>query len=90
MFPFCRQHGKKKTCIILTIKKILGSNKNHKISHKLEHFYWLVFAEKFSVLVFRAASCEYMWDFHINGFLLSPDIYLFIPQPRDEAPFIYL
>ncbi len=38
---------------------------------------------------FYITSCEYVWDFHINGFLLSPDLYLFILQPKDE-PFLHL
>lgn len=95
MFPFCRQRSKKKTGITLKIKKMLGSNKTTKFltnwniftGYFLSHFQcWC--SDLF--IFYRTASCEYMWDFHINGFLLSPDIYLFIPQPRDEAPFIYL
>lgn len=39
---------------------------------------------------FCITSYECIRDFHINGFLLSPDIYLFILQPRDEASLIYL
>lgn len=48
---------------------------------------WFLFGEpnrNLNTFFSPTKSSEYIWDFHINGFLLSPDLFLFILQPRDE------
>lgn len=82
MFSFCLQLSKKIYFFYKLWKLKIDTN-----------YCWEIksLTKNCSLLVnfYITTSYEYTWDFHINGFLLSPDLDLFIPQPRDES-FLHL